>query len=637
MKLRELVVKNFRNLVDIRIPVDDTTVLVGENNAGKTALIDALRVALPRTSFGRTNPFDEYDYHMSTPEDSPQTSQGIQIELWFREDASDEWPKSIIQALAEIVQFDPIRDINSIGIRLTSHFDAASKQFVSTREFLNVKGEPLAGKAQGPSIATRFLEYVRFFCLSALRDCDAEFSSKSQFWGRILRDLKIDDDKRKALVDELKKLNKSLLEADPRLEKVRQSLETIQTIAVAGGKASIHAVPLQPWDLIARAQVVIRARGTDMDFPLSRHGQGVQSLAVLFLFQAFVDVLLKPTFNPETEAFLALEEPEAHLHPHAIRALIKALGAITTQKMISTHSPFVLQGIPISSLRLFRRAGSVARVLYLKRRFQTHLPKEQALLDFCANSHGKYDYHEGTETLLVAGTVEEKEYRTLIPIYAANKDAQKAIKALAQESQLYMPDAELVELDRYAQRIRGEIFFARAWLLCEGPSDFTIMHYFAELLGTPLDGACVSLIDFQNNGSIGAFVSLARNFDIPWIMVSDSDKAGKDYATTATRKCSDTAEAANRVRTLPNLDLEQFLVNNGFAAEYHGILAARGVAFTKKLGDPGSNDEIAAHARNRKTECATDLIHTLRASGADAKRVPKFLADAIHDIIAKAI
>ena len=95
-----------------------------------------------------------------------------------------------------------------------------------------------------------------------------------------------------------------------------------------------------------------------------------------------------------------MEEPEAHLHPHAIRALIKALGAITTQKMISTHSPFVLQGIPISSLRLFRRAGSVARVLYLKRRFQTHLPKEQALLDFCANSHGKYDYHEGTETLL---------------------------------------------------------------------------------------------------------------------------------------------------------------------------------------------------------------------------------------------
>ncbi len=52
MKLRELAVKNFRNLVDVRIPVADTTVLVGENNAGKTAMLDALGVALPRTAFG---------------------------------------------------------------------------------------------------------------------------------------------------------------------------------------------------------------------------------------------------------------------------------------------------------------------------------------------------------------------------------------------------------------------------------------------------------------------------------------------------------------------------------------------------------------------------------------------------------
>ena len=637
MKLREIAVKNFRNLVDVRIPIEDTTVLVGENNAGKTALLDALRIALPRTSFGRTNPFDEYDYHMSKSDDSPQTSEGIDIELWFREDQPDEWPTPIIQALTEIIQTDPIRSINSIGIRLTSRYDAASKQFLSTRDFLNVKGEPLTGKSQGTSVATRFLEYVRFFFLSALRDCDAEFAPKSQFWGRILRDLKIGDDKRKELADELKKLNKALLEADPRLEQVRKSLETIQKIAVAGGSASIHALPLQPWDLIARAQVVIRARGTDMEFPLSKHGQGVQSLAVLFLFQAFVDVLLKPTFNPETEAFLALEEPEAHLHPHAIRALIKTLGEIMTQKMVSTHSPFILQGIPITSLRLFRRNGAAARVLYLKRHFQAHLPKNQLLVDFCASSRGKYDYHEGTETLLVAGVVEQKEYRTLLPMYAADKDAQRAIKALADESQMYMSDAEIIELDTYGKRIRGEIFFARAWLLCEGQSDFTVIHYFAELLGTPLDGACVSVIDFQNNGSIGAFVSLAKNFDIPWIMVGDSDKAGKDYATTAAQKCSDAAETADRVRNLPDLDLEQFLVNNGFAIEYHDILAARGVTFAKKLGEPGSNDEIAAHARNRKTECATDLIHALSTSGADAMRVPKFLADTIRDIIAKAV
>jgi putative ATP-dependent endonuclease of OLD family len=81
MKLREVKIKNFRNLVDISVPVDDTTVLVGENNSGKTAFLDALRIALTRSSSSKVSLFDEYDYHMATIGDSPQTSEGIAIEL----------------------------------------------------------------------------------------------------------------------------------------------------------------------------------------------------------------------------------------------------------------------------------------------------------------------------------------------------------------------------------------------------------------------------------------------------------------------------------------------------------------------------------------------------------------------------
>ena len=80
MKLREIIVKNFRCLVDVAIPVTDTTVLVGENNSGKTALLEALRIALPRSAVGRGTPFNEYDYHMVKDSDSPQTSEGIVIE-----------------------------------------------------------------------------------------------------------------------------------------------------------------------------------------------------------------------------------------------------------------------------------------------------------------------------------------------------------------------------------------------------------------------------------------------------------------------------------------------------------------------------------------------------------------------------
>ena len=65
MKLREVRIENYRNLKNIRMPIGDTTVLIGENNSGKTAFLDAIRTALQRTTSGKGNPFDEHDYHMT--------------------------------------------------------------------------------------------------------------------------------------------------------------------------------------------------------------------------------------------------------------------------------------------------------------------------------------------------------------------------------------------------------------------------------------------------------------------------------------------------------------------------------------------------------------------------------------------
>lgn len=640
MKLREIIVKNFRCLVDVTIPVTDTTVFVGENNSGKTALLEALKVALPRSAAGRRDPFDEYDYYMVKAADSPQSSEGIVIELWFREDASDEWPDSLLQALTDIIQTDPVMDLDSIGLRLSSKYDALAKKMVTKWEFLALDGQPLGGKGADPRNLTRFLPYIRCFYLSSLRDSAHEFSPRSQFWGRILRDLKISDEQRKAFGDALAELNEDLLKADPRLEQVRVTLDKGQEIMElgAGQKTSIQALPLKPWDLMSKSEVVIKTRGGEIDFPLGRHGQGVQSLAILFLFQAYIDVLLKPTFQPETEAILALEEPEAHLHPQATRALATNLSEIKSQKIISSHSPYFIQEIPLTQIRMFCRDGASSKVLYVKRSFTAQVPNTPDLLKFCANN-AKFDYHEGTLTLTVNGKVEQKEYRDLLTLYPGQKEVHAALKRLRAESQLYLSDSDLADLETYAKRIRGEVLFARAWLLCEGQSEYLLLRYFAELLESPLDQAGVTVIDFQNNGSPGAFVGLARAFEVPWIMVCDNDDAGKGFMKQVEKRGLTEEEIKELVRPLPGdgVDLEMFLVKNGFAQEYMQILAERNVSLTKKEGDVGFDDELAASIRNDKTGYAIALIEKLRAEGADQSRVPQFLGLAIKDIIAKVV
>lgn len=637
MKLREIIIKNFRNLVDIRIPIDDTTVLVGENNSGKTALLNALQIALPRSTAGRGLPFNEYDFYMSKLGDSPEASEGIVIELWFKEDKSDEWPDTLVQALNDIIQTDPLKDLDAIGLRLWCKYDATAKSFATKWEFLTLDRKPLGGKGANIANLQRFLTYIRLFYLSALRDSEDAFSARSPFWGRILRDLKISEEQRKTISEEITKLNDALLKADPRLDKVKTSLENIHKIMAleAGEKTSIQALPMQPWELMSKSRVVIRGHGSEIDFPISSHGQGMQSLAVLFLFQAYIDVLLKPTFEPETEAILALEEPETHLHPQATRALATMIGEVKSQKIVSTHSPYFIQEIPFTQIRLFRRDGPAAKVLYVKRAFTATLPNEADLLSFCTNSKQKYEYDAGSSTLTLSGKMEGKEYRDLLRIYDTKKDVHAELRRLYNESQAYLSDRDLSDLDTYAKRIRGEVLFARAWLLCEGQSEYLLLRYFSELLRQPLDRKGITLIDFQNNGSPGAFVGLAKAFDIPWIMICDNDDEGNKFIRQVEKRGIAPDEMKVRVRPLPDksMDLELFLVRNGCINEYMEILDKRNIGLTKKIGDVGFEDELASQLRCDKTGYTIALIEKLREKKADCERVPEFLASAIIDLI----
>jgi len=637
MKLREVKIKNFRCLVDVIIPLDDTTVLVGENNTGKTAFLDALKIVLTRSS-SRGLIFDEYDYHMCKLGDSPQTCEGVSIELWFREDSPDEWPDTLIQALTDIVQTDPTKDLDSIGLRVSSKYDSMANQMVSKWEFLTIDGQPLGGRGANPANVSKFLTYIRLFYLSALRISENEFSPKSQFWGKILRDLKISDEQRKNISDELSKLNEELLNADPRLTEVKDTLANVQKImsVEVGNKIDIQALPLKAWELMSKAEVVMTGRGGTVDFPLSKHGQGMQSLAVLFLFQAYIDVLLKPNFQPETNAILALEEPESHLHPHAIRALASNLSALKSQKIISSHSPYFIQEIPLSHIRMFSRDNASSKVLYIKRDFSASIPADAELIKFCSNHESKFNYSGGSSVLTVKGKIEEKEYRDLLTIYKNQKEVHPILKKLYEESQLFLADEDLAALDTYAKRIRGEVFFARTWLLCEGQSEYLLLRYFAEVMGKPFDQYGITVVDFQNNGSPGAFVGLALTYQIPWILICDNDTATAKFQKQIKDRGISDSEMAILFRPLPEKDFELFLIKNGFTKEYLHLIEQRGISITKNEKDDGFSEEVASILRKDKVGYTIDLINSLRDEGMSLSRIPSFFQTAINDTISKA-
>ena len=56
MFLRQVTVENFRGIEKVTVELDETTVLIGENNCGKTSFIDALRLSLDKVLARRGNP-----------------------------------------------------------------------------------------------------------------------------------------------------------------------------------------------------------------------------------------------------------------------------------------------------------------------------------------------------------------------------------------------------------------------------------------------------------------------------------------------------------------------------------------------------------------------------------------------------
>ena len=51
MKLKKIQIENFRGITSLDMQLGNTTVLIGENNTGKTAVLDALRFALRGTIY----------------------------------------------------------------------------------------------------------------------------------------------------------------------------------------------------------------------------------------------------------------------------------------------------------------------------------------------------------------------------------------------------------------------------------------------------------------------------------------------------------------------------------------------------------------------------------------------------------
>ena len=351
MRITAVRIRNFRGIKSLDLELGPVTVLIGENNSGKTSVLDALKLCLRDLGPRRRLVFDGLDFHLADSTAEPSSADPIEIELTFADSPDEPWDDDLVSRLGRlgVLQVDGAGG-HSVHLRVDCVYDHGARDFGQNWSFLDLDGERLARVPANALL--RLQEEIRYFYLTALRDASTHFDARGRFWRPFLKDSQLSPERKAEIEEKLREVNQLVVSSHESFSQVQTGLHRVQSVVplASGDAVSIEAVPGRMFDMLAKAQVQLGTT-TGAKIPLGRHGEGTQSLAVLMLFSAFLEA------QEDGAAVLALEEPEAHLHPSAIRALWTLVHEFIGQKLISTHSGELLADTDICDVRRLARTG----------------------------------------------------------------------------------------------------------------------------------------------------------------------------------------------------------------------------------------------------------------------------------------
>jgi len=329
VEIRVFRVERFRSISTASLDLRNLTVLVGPNNEGKSNILRAMVLGMdalagfaradtgPKYQLrtGLSGPVDyewERDFPLQSREGAKKTTV-LEFEFQLSEPEIEEFA-SIIGSKIN----------GNLRVRVTLSRDGS----VVFRAIKQKVGAAWTEKAD--EIAQFVGRRVGVEYVPSVRTAEEAGAVVTRLVALELRTLEEDDDYRNALatIRDLQQL---------RLDEIALSVqETLEHFLPEVRSVEISLPETRRRTALARAVEIVIDDGhrTTLDVK----GDGVQSLAaVALLRRAAMDRSRSRTF------VFAVEEPEAHLHPRAIRELRRVLAQIAEdqQVVVTTHSPLL--------------------------------------------------------------------------------------------------------------------------------------------------------------------------------------------------------------------------------------------------------------------------------------------------------
>ena len=359
----------FRGISNLEMTLSKVTVLLGQNNAGKTSVIKALQLAL-----GDYSRFlSDEDFHINQ---NTYDQKKIIIDVRFiafedeqKESFSEAWQQAFedkIQSQADGQQFVVIRTIVKPDLIKGGY----------TLERYHLDNWPSFDNWQITNVSInnklkKKLDCIPFISIDAQRDIHSELKEKSSFIGRILSGIEYNLEDVASLEQMVATVNHTAIEKSDALKKLKGHLDALNQSLNSRGSTELTPFPKKIRDFSKRFSVHYGS-SVDSSFSMEYHGMGTRSWASMLSVKAFSELLVHKHTEEMEPLFpiMAAEEPEAHLHPNAQRTLYKQLINSPGQVIISSHSPYIAGLADVNEIRYLKIIEDSVKVFELRGNFE---------------------------------------------------------------------------------------------------------------------------------------------------------------------------------------------------------------------------------------------------------------------------